>query len=430
MTTKPQKNKLALQGTQWAILPEYLNDEILSRAQVDAAAFFDVEFTPTALKKRGSTAVIDIFGIIFKYSNILTMLGMGTSAEDVKAQFEMAYADPEVKNIELTIDSPGGQVGGTNNLASLIYANRNVKPTYAKSLGLVASAAYWIGSAANTLEATDTTDTFGSIGVICTLEKDDKDNYVVLTSSNAPNKNPDPESDEGKKAYQEHIDGLETIFISSVARNRGVSIETVKTDFGKGGVFLAEDALKFKMIDSIGGNSMNLDELKAKHPELVTAVFEEGKAALTAQIDALVAEVATLKTSKTELEAKVALQIDPYTNFPTEVKDRLLAQDKEIRTLKENGMKAELSFCTHEVQTALIGISFAGQTEAVGAISTYIKTLQATIAELGGSKGSDEIPPDASLSKDKQIDALAAKLVAEENMSEYDAYNEAVKRLA
>jgi ClpP class serine protease len=65
----------------------------------------------------------------------------------------------------LDIDSPGGTVAGTPELAAAVSALDQKKPVYAFSSGLMASAAYWIASQARAIYATPSAQV-GSIGVV------------------------------------------------------------------------------------------------------------------------------------------------------------------------------------------------------------------------------------------------------------------------
>ena len=72
----------------------------------------------------------------------------GTSAEKVGRQLAELLDDPAVGSIVLDIDSPGGTIAGVPELADQIFAARGQKKIVAVANSLAASAAYWIGSAA------------------------------------------------------------------------------------------------------------------------------------------------------------------------------------------------------------------------------------------------------------------------------------------
>ena len=82
--------------------------------------------------------------------------------DDVAEELDQAEESDEVRAIILDIDSPGGMVSGTPELADRIAAVQ--KPIYSFSGGLIASAAYWLASATDAIFATKSAD-IGSIGV-------------------------------------------------------------------------------------------------------------------------------------------------------------------------------------------------------------------------------------------------------------------------
>jgi signal peptide peptidase SppA len=146
----------------------------LLEARLDDAIAFD----PEAAKRQGeycgkkvdlpSMEVIDgiahipIGGAIgAKLSGFAKAIG-AVDSQDVARDVAEAEADPRVKAILFDIDSPGGMVTGTAELADLVAAAK--KPTAAFTDGMMASAAYWIGSATGAVYATRSAQ-LGSIGV-------------------------------------------------------------------------------------------------------------------------------------------------------------------------------------------------------------------------------------------------------------------------
>ncbi len=72
--------------------------------------------------------------------------------------------DDSVKGIMLNIDSPGGSVTGVEEAGEAVAYANSKKPVYASVEGLMASAAYWIGSQARMIVASNSSKV-GSIGV-------------------------------------------------------------------------------------------------------------------------------------------------------------------------------------------------------------------------------------------------------------------------
>lgn len=95
----------------------------------------------------------------------LTPFDRGSGAvdvNDISSELRQCEADPRVRGIVMHFDSPGGMVSGTPELANEIM--RVKKPIYAFTDGMMASAAYWIGSATDGIFSTMTA-AVGSIGV-------------------------------------------------------------------------------------------------------------------------------------------------------------------------------------------------------------------------------------------------------------------------
>src|SRR3546814_10204450 len=64
---------------------------------------------------------------------------------------------------------------------------------------------------------------------------------VEIVSSNAPDKRPDLSTDEGRGKIRAMLDGIEEVFLSDIARGRGVPVSPVKRDFGAGGTMRSEE---------------------------------------------------------------------------------------------------------------------------------------------------------------------------------------------
>jgi len=110
-------------------------------------------------------AVISLSGIMGKRMNMFSQISGGTSTELVGNAIRTAIDDPAVIALVLSVDSPGGTVDGTAELADLILSARAEKPVYAYADGMMASAAYWVGSAAEKIFSYRTAE-IGSVSVV------------------------------------------------------------------------------------------------------------------------------------------------------------------------------------------------------------------------------------------------------------------------
>ncbi len=218
----------------------------------------------TKAKQAGQVAVLSLFGMLERVQSFVGYLSGGTATSDFGKMFDQALADPAVSSILILVDSPGGTVPGTPELADKIYAARSKKPIIAIADSLCASAAYWIGSAASQLYVTPSGEV-GSIGcfsIHMDYSKMLAEDGIKPTIFQAPEFkaefNPyQPLSDAAKQTEQASVERVYSEFVAAVARNRGVSMAKVKSDFGQGRVVDAKTAVTAGMVDGI----MTADQL-------------------------------------------------------------------------------------------------------------------------------------------------------------------------
>ena len=76
---------------------------------------------PSSSRSSGP-AVIPLRGPLMREPSLWTEMGFATSMEDVGRDIDRAAADPNVSAIVLDIDSPGGTIAGTPELAAKVAA--------------------------------------------------------------------------------------------------------------------------------------------------------------------------------------------------------------------------------------------------------------------------------------------------------------------
>lgn len=241
----------------WAIEPDILRS--FSRLQDFQSLAFrsDASLNNTrSVLIRDGTAIIPIHGAITARNDIFTLIAGGTSLSSLAKDFQTALEDDKVKAILFDIDSPGGVALGPAEMANAIFKARGKKPIWSYVGRNCSSAAYWLASATEKIIANPSA-LLGSIGVVTTIpvqEQPDTEGYknIEIVSSNATRKRPDPRTDEGLNEIKRELNDLESQFIESVARYRDTSIDSVKTDFGQGGVLIGKNAVLNNMADSLG----------------------------------------------------------------------------------------------------------------------------------------------------------------------------------
>jgi len=256
------------------------------RSQFEAGIASDGQANNRVLNVSGDVATVSIAGVLTKSFTFMTWLMGGTAYDDVTKALALAENDPEITRIEIQMNSGGGQVAGLFDLIAQMQTMS--KPMSCFVSGMCCSAAYAIASQCDEIIAASDGEGFGSVGIVVDMYVDE--HMKSITSSNAPNKRPDPMTEAGESAIRSELDAYEELFIEAIAAGRNTSENDVINNYGKGAVTTARNALKSGMIDSIqsristaqgnteqtltakSGDTMNIAELQAKHPELFAEV--------------------------------------------------------------------------------------------------------------------------------------------------------------
>ena len=219
--------------------------------------------------ERDGVAMLYVDGPLFKHANFMVRFSGATSYQILRRDLQAALDNPAIHSILICVDSPGGEANGCDELATAIYEARAKKPVTAFVSGMAASGGYWIASAADKVVISDAA-MLGSIGVVLGIPDrkaaDEKRGIRTFefVSSQSPGKRPDPDSKDGKTQIQTMVDDLAEVFISAVAKHRGVSVEDVVTNFGAGGMKIGAKAVAAGMADEVG-------QLEATIASLITS---------------------------------------------------------------------------------------------------------------------------------------------------------------
>lgn len=216
--------------------------------------------------------------------------------------FDRGLADSNVKGIAFVIDSGGGAVAGNFDLVDRIYAARGQKPLRAFAAEHAYSAAYSIASAADNI-VVSRTGGVGSIGVVTShfdmskrVEAEGyKITFIHFGKHKVDGNSYEALPPEVKERIQGRIDTLGQVFVSTVARNRGMKEKAVRDTEAL--TFTAEEALSNGLADTIGSledaivafatdlsktedeNMFTQEQLDAAVATATASAKEEGKAA-------------------------------------------------------------------------------------------------------------------------------------------------------
>jgi signal peptide peptidase SppA len=227
-------------------------DELMARitqTQEDAARRSD-----------GKIALIPVYGTLAQRMTPMMEMSGGMSTQMLGQAFRSALHDDRVSAIVFDIDSPGGTVAGTGELAAEILQSRGAKPIVAVANSMMASGALWIGAMADEVVITPGGEA-GSVGVYRihedvtkALEKDGI-KPTIVRSSQSPFKiegsGLEPLTAGAQDHMQQSVDQAAEVFIRSLADARRKTLTHVRENFGQGRMLSASEALAAGMVDRI-----------------------------------------------------------------------------------------------------------------------------------------------------------------------------------
>ena len=251
----------------WAIEPDKLREiqaiyaTHLRGEKIDIAALEARLGRPLASEQQqytvepGGVAVLRMSGVIAPKANLFMQVSGAMSTQMATRQLESALADQRVRSIVLAIDSPGGNVIGTPEMAAAVREMSAIKPIVTHSDGALASAAYWIGSAANAVYLSGPTVQAGSIGVVIDRTYNpasaSREESIVAGRYKRLTKANEPLSDEARAIVQADVDYVYSLFVDQVAAYRDTTSEQVLERMADGRVFRGQQAIDAGLVDGV-----------------------------------------------------------------------------------------------------------------------------------------------------------------------------------
>ncbi len=218
-------------------------------AQGKTPAYFMVE----------NIAVVPVQGVLAKHSSMVNGMSQptGMAYGQIARAVSLAENDPKADAILLDINSPGGMVAGVQDAYAEIMKAAKTKPVIAYAHDMAASAAYWLGAAADRIILSPTA-VAGSIGVY-TIHEDvsgqlaDKKVKRTLIAS-GPYKGAGagglPLNADQLSAAQAEIGAMAGQFFAFVGKQRGLSDAQLAT-VTDGRVWIGPDAVANGLADKV-----------------------------------------------------------------------------------------------------------------------------------------------------------------------------------
>lgn len=237
-------------GEPMAQLVSATTGETLAIDQMPAAGQVQQEFV----------AVLPLFGTLWQHGGMELEYSGGTSTERWSRQFRRLDQNAAVKTIVIETHSPGGQCIGVMECADMVRAAREAGRTRIVSVAnsQMASAAVWIGTAANEVFVTPGGE-IGSVGVVSMhVDYSEQDKaagvkYTLIATSRAKilGNEYEPLDDEARAMFESDNQVVYQRFVKAMAANRKVTTSKVEKDFGGGGMLWAKEAVAAGLADGV-----------------------------------------------------------------------------------------------------------------------------------------------------------------------------------
>jgi protease IV len=192
--------------------------------------------------------------------------GLIVDGQETVRQLRLLKKDQHVKAVVLRVDSPGGVVGPSQEIAAEVKGLAKVKKVVVSMGSLAASGGYYISAPATLIYANPGTIT-GSIGVLMKFSNIEglmgKIGMKAFTLKTGKFKDVGSPvrtmtADE-RKMLQGVIDSTHAQFVRAVAEGRRLPVEEVRR-IADGRIFSGEQALEHKLVDKLGTLQDAIDE--------------------------------------------------------------------------------------------------------------------------------------------------------------------------
>lgn len=203
------------------------------------------------------------FANLQKIELVGPILDVTKSLEDI----QKAKEDKNIKGVLFVVDSPGGAVAPSVELAYAIKELKEIKPVVVYASGVIASGSYYASIWANKIVA-NPGSMVGSIGVIMQGVNTEELMQKIGVSTQTVKAGKFKESgtptrkwfDYEEKQLQSVIDDTYNMFISDVASARNLDVKN-HTIFADAKIFTSKQAKEVGLVDEVATISFAQDEL-------------------------------------------------------------------------------------------------------------------------------------------------------------------------
>jgi signal peptide peptidase SppA len=385
-----------LQSREWLIQPDAL------RSMALAVSAFNDRGNPLPpprpqsplLTVEGGIGSVSIEGPILRKPDLFARVLMGaTGSEEIGAALSEAGQRDDIKAVFLDIDSPGGTVAGTPELAAAVKSLNDSKPVYAFSSGLMCSAAYWIASQARAIYATPSAQV-GSIGVVQAVIDDSaalanegiKVEVFAVGKYKAMGAPGTPLTDDQRDLINANLAEVAGEFHAAVLAGG----RSIPADAMEGQTFSGKQAQRFNLAGMVPDRAEAMRRLKVYH-----AAVDKHSRAMTAIEDQLAQALAQVANLQRDYQAQTELLTEASTGQDS-LRGQLALLTAEIDTLKAErdtatGNATALQTRVTELQSAQADFDTRVQTEVARVVASTGTTLPARVTPAGDQPQAAEL---------------------------------------
>ena len=366
-------NPVFLQNPEWLIQPDALRSMVAaSRSFLDRGATLPQPGQSSPLLSvEDGIGVVSIEGPILRKPDLFARVIFGaTSSEEIGAALREAAGRDDIRAVFLDIDSPGGTVAGTPELASTVASINERKPVYAFTSGLMASAAYWVASQARAIYATPSAQV-GSIGVVQAVIDDSaaldaegiKVEVFAVGKYKAMGAPGTPLTDDQRELINSNLAEIAGEFHKAVlARGRSIPAEAME-----GQTFSGRQAQRFNLAGMVSDRGEAMRRLKVYH-----ASVDTGTRAMTTALEDQLLEARTQVDDLTRDHKAQAELLTEASATQDSLRGEVELLSAEIDTLKAERDEAKNQ-----------AINLITERDSV---SARVATMQSRITELEASQ--------------------------------------------
>jgi len=337
-----------------------VDDDVLAMMRYGSVR---VIYNPT-----NGVAQVDIDGILWGKLDFWTWLFFGgVDLTELAEKVTLLLQAEQVTGILLNVDSPGGDVSGTEQAAQIIKDGTAIKPIVGVANEHAASGAFWILSAVGlgNIYLASSTSTVGSIGVYVIHKDMSQANFkrgqIITTVSAGDLKtatsSAGPLSDPGRGVLKQRVDAIHGIFIeNSLTLNREMADEDKRKAVANGAVFMGQNAIDLGLADHLGSLAHAMTGLTDRY---------------TQEVSLMPGLSAEAESDGTKVEGKTL----PEDNKPTETPQGSSGTQAKTVPLTVDGLKAQYP----DVYEAVYN---AGHADGVKAENTRVLDID-SIAKAG-----------------------------------------------